>query len=317
MPVFKHEKSKKLHSVTNEAGKFKQQLNMEQEDPPELHTSGSHYASMLKTEVKSLQTEALSQEWKNKPLHGKFPERLSNSDVDQSSSVAWLRSAGLKAETEGLLIAAQDQALHTKVYSSRIIGDGSSPLCRVCDTYDETVDHILSGCPQLAKTEYLERHNRIAKYIHWSLCHSHGIEAPEKWYEHKPTTVMENSDVTLLWDMPVATDRQISANRSDIIVKNKAEHLCSLIDISVPADKNTSVKTMEKISKYKDLEIEISRMWRMNTKTIPVIVGALGLIPKSADQHLCHLPSTVSKYEIQKIGLLGSAHILRRVLSIQ
>ena len=46
--------------------------------------------------------------------------------------------------------------------------------------------------------------------------------------------------------------------------------------MAVPSDRNTSVKVTEKLSKYKDLEIETSRMWGMRTETIPVIIGALG-----------------------------------------
>ena len=37
---------------------------------------------------------------------------------------------------------------------------------------------------------------------------------------------------------------------------------------------------IEKKSKYKDLELEIQRMWQMKTEVIPVVVGALGTIKK-------------------------------------
>ena len=48
--------------------------------------------------------------------------------------------------------------------------------------------------------------------------------------------------------------------------------------MSVPTEKNISIKTTEKLSKYKDLEIEVERIWGLKTSTIPVIIGALGLI---------------------------------------
>ena len=44
--------------------------------------------------------------------------------------------------------------------------------------------------------------------------------------------------------------------------------------MSVPSDSNISAKEFEKLSKYKDMEIEIA-IWKMKTKTIPVIVGHL------------------------------------------
>jgi len=67
------------------------------------------------------------------------------------------------------------------------------------------------------------------------------------------------NDITILYDMPIHTDRKISANRPDIVIKNNRDKKYALIDVAIPSDKNTSTKVSEKLSKYKDLEIEISR----------------------------------------------------------
>ena len=45
-----------------------------------------------------------------------------------------------------------------------------------------------------------------------------------------------------------------------------------------PSDRNTSFKVVEKLSKYKVLETEIERMWKMETETIPVVIGPLEVI---------------------------------------
>ena len=89
-----------------------------------------------------------------------------------------------------------------------------------------------------------------------------------------------------------------------------------LLDVSVPSDRNTSIKNFEKISKYKDLEIEIQRAWRLKTKTVPVIVGALGVTNKSSPKYAKEIPGNISSAEIQKIALLGTARILRKALSL-
>jgi len=60
-----------------------------------------------------------------------------------------------------------------------------------------------------------------------------------------------------LWDQAVHTDREIIANRSDIIIKNKKEKTYALIDVAIPADINVVQKDAEKNLNYKSLCIEI------------------------------------------------------------
>ena len=50
--------------------------------------------------------------------------------------------------------------------------------------------------------------------------------------------------------------------------------------MSMPTDQNIPAKEFDKLSKKKDLEIEIQRMWKLRMSTVPVIVGALGMIKK-------------------------------------
>ena len=41
--------------------------------------------------------------------------------------------------------------------------------------------------------------------------------------------------------------------------------------MTVPSDRNIALKEIEKKSKYKDLELEIQRMWHMKAIVIPVV----------------------------------------------
>ena len=59
-----------------------------------------------------------------------------------------------------------------------------------------------------------------------------------------------------------------------------------LQDISVPSTATPRRKVIQKLSKYKDLETETTRMWGMRTETVPVIVVALELIREGMDQKL-------------------------------
>ena len=128
---------------------------------------------------------------------------------------------------------------------------------------------------------------------------------------------MHNKDnLTIMWDMPVNTDRTITANRPDIIVKDSVNSTCKLIDMTVPSDRNIALKEIEKKSKYKDLELEIQRMWHLKTIVIPVVVGALGTVKKGMVENIEKVAKRATAKEIQKICMMGSMRILRKVLSI-
>jgi hypothetical protein len=43
---------------------------------------------------------------------------------------------------------------------------------------------------------------------------------------------------------------------------------------------------LKKLNKDKDLEFEVSRVWKLRTEIVPVIAGALGTIKKGLDQNL-------------------------------
>ena len=57
-----------------------------------------------------------------------------------------------------------------------------------------------------------------------------------------PKSVYKAGDVTVLWNQAVHTDRKLTANRPDIIIKNKKEKTCTLIDVAIPADRNVVQK---------------------------------------------------------------------------
>jgi len=58
--------------------------------------------------------------------------------------------------------------------------------------------------------------------------------------------VCEERDVTVLWNQAVHTERDFTANRPDIIIKNEKEKTCTLIDVAIPADRNVAQKEAEK-----------------------------------------------------------------------
>ena len=65
---------------------------------------------------------------------------------------------------------------------------------------------------------------------------------------------------------------------------------------------------------YKDLENKVSRMWKVRTKIVPVIIGALGTIKKGLDQNLRLLAGRRSAIQLQKVTLMSTAHSICEVL---
>ena len=49
-----------------------------------------------------------------------------------------------------------------------------------------------------------------------------------------------------MWDMPVNTDRTITANRPDIIIKDSVNSTCKLMDMSIPSDQISPWKKSKK-----------------------------------------------------------------------
>jgi hypothetical protein len=68
----------------------------------------------------------------------------------------------------------------------------------------------------------------------------------------------------------VQTDRTIPINKPDIIIRDNEKGSCKLIDVAISGDRNVIKKEAEKILKYKDLTIEIQRMWNVKARVIPV-----------------------------------------------
>jgi hypothetical protein len=87
-------------------------------------------------------------------------------------------------------VAAQDQALHTKYYATKILNTQSDSKCRLCQQFDEIIDHIISADPILAKEQYIKRHDRVSAQLHFNICKETWVQLDKKhWYEHVPKSV--------------------------------------------------------------------------------------------------------------------------------
>ena len=102
-----------------------------------------------------------------------------------------------------------------------------------------------------------------------------------------------------------------------IIIKNTKEKTCTLIDVAIPADRNVVQQEAEKKLKYKNLCIEIQQMWNLKCTIIPVIIGATGIVTRSFMKNLEAVPGKHSIDSLQKTAILGTSHIIRKVLRVR
>ena len=219
-------------------------------------------------------------------------------------------------ETESLIVAAQNQSIRTSLVKAKVDKSQGDSLCRVCRKEVESIDHVVSGCSKLSQKEYKRRHDNLEKVVHWKLTRKCNFEAGNKWYEHDPERVLENESYKILWDSSIQTDHVIEARRPDLVVVDKKERICKIIDFAVPGDSRIEEKEKDKIEKYQDLGRELQKIWNVKVKIIPLVVGSLGAITKQFGNRLKQVGITAGTAQVQKTVLLGTARILRKVLEI-
>ena len=73
-----------------------------------------------------------------------------------------------------------------------------------------------------------------------------------------------------------------------------------LIDVAILGDRKVIKIETKNILNYKDLTIEIQRMWNVKTKVIPVIIGATGTISKSFRKYVSNIPGNMKSRNYRK-----------------
>jgi len=136
--------------------------------------------------------------------------------------------------------------------STKILNIKTDRKCRFCQQFDETIHHIISACPILAKEQYIKRPDRVCAQLHFNICKETGIQLDKKhWYEHVPKSVetSQGGKVTILWNQQIQTDRTIPNNKSDIIIRDHEKGICMLIDVAISGDRNVIKKRSREVSK--------------------------------------------------------------------
>ena len=119
-----------------------------------------------------------------------------------------------------------------------------------------------------------------------------------------------------MWDCVIQCDKEIEAQRQDIVIVDRVQNEVKIFEVAIPGDVRVPEKEIEKLEKYELLEDEIARVWNIRkVSVIPVVVGILGAVSTRFEKFLKDIGITLNIEHAQKTALLGTARILRLVLS--
>ena len=115
--------------------------------------------------------------------------------------------------------------------------------CRLCKNQEETVFHVLGSCSSLSSNLYLTtRHDNIARELVREIAN---VEKPKK--QRGPFPVMSHTATQeIWWNHPVPTFNKVKHNHPDIIIWDKQDMKCTVIDILclIPILVGSSVATV-------------------------------------------------------------------------
>ena len=103
--------------------------------------------------------------------------------------------------------------------------------------------------------------------------------------------------------------------RPDLVFFDREKRECTIVDFSVPWDKNVQKKEQEKIDSYVPLAKDITKVQKMPAKVIPIVIGGMGTVSPNLLGNLKKLgiPDVIGS--MQATAITGTYNILRKVLN--
>jgi hypothetical protein len=251
----------------------------------------------------------------NKKLHGKRMKDIEKNEIDLTLSSEWMIRNRSKRTDEALLFSIQDQSIPTRNRIKKIFKKNEiDSKCRMCESENETIGHILGSCPKLLQKEIKERHDSVARMIHWQICKDRGMKVSSKWFDHKPESVVEISDDTILWDHNIQTDRTLVSNRPDIVIIMKDK--IQIIDVGIPLDSNVKETELSKMDKYQELGTEMRKIHGIEKKSevIPIVISATGCVRSGIRSYIERISKNIRLDKLEMCAIQGSLRIIRKVI---
>jgi len=118
----------------------------------------------------------------------------------------------------------------------------------------------------------------------------------------------------VLWNQAVHTNREVTANRPDIIIKNRKRE-------NMHTDRCGNTRTQKCCAKGNGKEVKIQEFMYIDTtnvepeiQIIPVTIGVTEIVTRSLRKNMETVPGKHSIDSLQKTAILGTLHIIWKVL---
>ena len=268
-----------------------------------------------------------SQKFTEKQMHGYLFKKVKEQDqIDKSTS--WTTDKYITSHFEGYAFAIHEQEINTKdLQYRRDIKSGKTPWqnnkCRLCNYCVEDITHVISSCSKMSSRYYLPlRHDVIAKTVYNEILRKENPDR-KKLINNETEFITTVNDKELWWNVAVKTSSKVPHNRPDMIVWDMTKKLCYIIEFSCPADINIVNKVSEKENIYGPLIRNMQMMYEnYSFMFIPIIVGALGHVPKCIFTNIENLGFTKNKTKklVKKLQVLsgtGTVKICKTFMSFK
>lgn len=122
--------------------------------------------------------------------------------------------------------------------------------CRIDNTTDSHKRRLCgergeAECPKCAQREYKVRHNNVARIVLWNLCENHSLQRVMTWFEQTRKGVVENKIYKIMWDAMIQRYHPIRHRKRKVVVVNKQQRTCMIIDIASPGNNRISANGEE------------------------------------------------------------------------
>ena len=272
--------------------------------------------------------EKSSISYRQKVMHGYVQKMIERDEgIDKQTSQQWLQNKYLTSNFAAYACAIQEQEISTKyLINKRQRDSGVQPTvnnrCRLCKSNIEDITHVISSCPMMSSRYYLPmRHDPVAKAVFKSHLKKHvgeGVQFPNE-YEF----IEKHGDYEYWWNVPIRTSTKLAHNKPDILIWNKAEKTCAVVEISCPADMNITKKAKEKLDNYAALLRNLQMLYQgYKFEMVPIIVGALGYVPKELKTNLEKLNFNENEVKsitrkLQTISVSGTVKIMKTFMGFK